>query len=84
MFTILPLSPRQIIILSKHGLLKKWEKQIAFLRTNPRHPSLNTEILEPKEHGIYSFRIDLKFRAIFFFHEDHKTIEILTITNHYH
>lgn len=83
MFTILPLTPRQTAQFSKYGLWKKWEKQIAFLRSNPQHPSLNTELLEPKKHGIYSFRIDRKFRALFFFHESHQTIEILAITLHY-
>ncbi|MEK7140930.1 MAG: hypothetical protein AAB800_00110 [Patescibacteria group bacterium] len=83
MFIILPLTPRQRTVLTKHGLSKKWEKQSAFLRTNPRHPSLNTELLEPKSHGIYSIRIDRKFRILFFFHEDHQTIEILAITLHY-
>ncbi len=84
MLIILPLTPRQHAILTKHGLLKKWEKQSSYLRVNPRHPSLNTELLEPKAHGIYSIRIDRKFRALFFFHDDHQTIEILAITLHYH
>ena len=84
MFTILPLTARQTAILLKYGLWKKWVKQIAFLRLNPQHPSLNIELLEPKKHGIYSFRIDRKFRALFFFHEDHQSVEIITITLHYH
>jgi len=51
---------------------------------NPAYPSLNLELLEPKQYGIYSFRIDRKFRAIFIFRPDKKAVEILNITVHYH
>lgn len=65
-----------------HGLNKKWQKSLLLFETNPRHPSLNTELLIPKENLIYSFRIDKKYRAIFIVHQD-KSIEVLKITNHY-
>ena len=44
--------------------------------------SQDTEILEPKENLLYSFRLDKKYRVIFLVHED-KSAEILKITNHY-
>lgn len=68
--------------LSKHTLTKKFEKQKNLFSSNPRHPSLHTEMLEPKSLKIYSFRIDLKYRAIFIFiHLDE--VEIIDINDHY-
>lgn len=83
MFTILPLNEKVKKKINKFSLRKKFEKQIKFLASNPSHPSLNIEILEPKIHGIYSFRIDIKFRALFVFRPDRQAIEILNITLHY-
>lgn len=51
--------------LEKHQLTKKFEKQKLLFENNTRHPSLNTELLEPKDFRIYSLRIDKKYRAIF-------------------
>lgn len=65
----------------KNKLSKKWEKVLYLLESNIRHPSLNTELLEPRWRGIYSFRIDRKYRALFFIINDE--IEIFQITNHY-
>lgn len=65
-----------------HRIEKKFEKQCSFFVTNPFHPSLETELLEPKEMKIWSFRVDRKYRAIFIFREKN-TIEILDINNHY-
>ena len=48
-----------------HYLTKKLVKQIQLFEQNPNHPSLNMEKLAPKEFGLYSFRIDRKYRAIF-------------------
>jgi len=68
--------------IKKHGLLKKWEKAKRLFENDPSHPSLNTELLEPKHRLIYSFRIDKKYRALFIcLSED--TIEILVVTRHY-
>jgi len=52
--------------LKDRGLLKKWQKAVLLFNANIKHPSLNTELLEPKWRGIYSFRIDRKYRALFF------------------
>ena len=68
--------------IKKHGLLKKWLKAKKLFEDNPSHPSLNTELLEPKHRLIYSFRIDKKYRALFICLPKDKT-EILTVTKHY-
>ncbi len=83
MTTILPYSKNIIQKAIKYGIEKRFHKQCTYLAQNPQHPSLHTELLEPKQHGIYSFRIDQKYRALFFFHKDKSAIEILTITVHY-
>ncbi len=67
--------------LKKHQLEKKYQKAKRLFEENPFHPSLNTEILEPKHLKIYSFRIDKKYRAIFIY--TNNEVEIITITNHY-
>jgi len=69
--------------LKKRGLLKKFEKQLKILGINPRYPSLNVELLQPKDRGIYSFRVDRKYRALFVYRDDLETIEILAVTDHY-
>lgn len=53
------------------------------LENNVYHPSLNVELLEPKKMGIYSFRIDRKYRAIFIFREKNEVIEVINVTVHY-
>lgn len=68
--------------LKKHKLENKFNKQIKLFLQNPRHPSLNTEILEPRHRKIYSFRIDRKYRVIFGFRK-HDEIEIVDINDHY-
>lgn len=67
--------------LTLHSLHKKFTKAKILFEENIRHPSLRTELLEPKQHGIYSFRLDQKFRALFFI--DGEEAEIFRITNHY-
>jgi|LGVE01.1.fsa_nt_gb Txe/YoeB family toxin of Txe-Axe toxin-antitoxin module len=68
--------------IKKHGLPKKWEKAKKLFENDPSHPSLNTEILEPKHRLIYSFRIDRKYRALFVCLSEDR-IEIISITKHY-
>jgi len=68
--------------LATRGLQKKFEKQIALFQANIFHPGLNTELLEPREMKIWSFRIDRKYRVLFIF-RDSETIEIIEVTNHY-
>lgn len=83
MFDILPLRKDVETKLKRYGLKRKFEKQMTFLKTNPKHPSLNLELLEPKNRRIYSIRIDRQFRALLKFLPDKKTIEVVVITNHY-
>lgn len=60
-----PLRHDLIAYLKKRGLYKKYHKQIGLFSLSSHHPSLHTEILEPRTLRIYSFRIDRKYRAIF-------------------
>ena len=68
--------------LKKHILAKKYKKAKKLFEQDPLYPSLNTELLEPKDRLIYSFRLDRKYRAIFIYVDD-GTIEIVAFTNHY-
>ena len=68
--------------IKKHGLLRKWHKARSLFENNPSHPSLNTELLEPRHRGIYSFRIDIKYRALFICQSD-SIVEIIAVTKHY-
>ena len=65
----------------KHNLVKKWNKAKKKFESDIRHPSLKTELLEPRWRGIYSFRLDRKYRALFFISEDE--VEVFQITKHY-
>lgn len=78
---IKPIRPDLFKFLKKRNLTKKFHKQALLFKENPKHPSLNTEIIEPKELKIYSFRVDKKYRAIFIFIEGE--VEIIDINNHY-
>ena len=76
-----PLTQKQEQYLKDHRLITKYFKQIELLVANPHQSSLSTEKLVPKEMNLYSFRIDIHYRAIFRFVSDH--IKIIAITNHY-
>jgi Txe/YoeB family toxin of Txe-Axe toxin-antitoxin module len=65
-----------------HGLSKRWEKAKNLFEDNPSHPSLETELLEPKHRLIYSFRIDKKYRALFIYLPENR-VEIIAVTKHY-
>lgn len=77
-----PLRSDLVKYLKKHGLARKFDKQLKLFLTNPHYPSLHTEILEPKSLKIYSFRLDKKYRAIFIVKSE-KLIEIVDINCHY-
>lgn len=66
----------------KHRLVSKWDKARRLFENDIRHPSLETELLEPRWHGIYSFRIDKKYRALFFIDRGGNA-EVFRVTNHY-
>lgn len=79
---IKPLQPKLLKYLARHRLIKKLSKQIKLFEENQNHVSLNTEKLEPKNLGLYSFRIDRKYRAIFHMISPTEA-EIIDINDHY-
>ncbi len=79
---IFPIHPEIEKYLKKKGLFGKFEKQKKLFESNIFHPSLNTEVLEPKHLRFWSFRIDKNYRVIFIF-RNKETIEIIDANNHY-
>lgn len=77
-----PLDSESEKYLSKHNLSKKFNKQLNLFLNNPRHPSLDTERLEPKQYKLFSFRIDRKYRVVFVFLEP-DLISVVEINDHY-
>jgi plasmid maintenance system killer protein len=77
-----PLRKDIIEYIDGHNLQKKWEKASFLFQQNIRHTSLKTELLEPHWRGIYSFRVDQKYRALFFMKKE-GIAEVFVITNHY-
>lgn len=77
-----PLRSDLVKYLEAHNLTKKWKKVTRLFEENIRHPSLHTELLEPRWHGIYSFRVDKKYRALFFITK-HGVAEVFAITSPY-
>ena len=78
---ILPLRDdlyRKIVL---YGLVPAWDKAVKLFECDHRYPSLHAELLEPKHHGIHSFRINQKYRALFFVKDGRA--EVFQITNHY-
>ena len=67
--------------LRKYSLVEKFSKASKLFQSDPRHPSLHVELMEPREFGLYSFRIDRKFRAQFTIIDGEA--EITDITVHY-
>ena len=82
MVEIVPISQKIIKKISILNLQKKFDKQYRLLSENPAYPSLNVELLEPRKHGIYSFRIDRKYRALFIYRKE-GVVEIIAVTAHY-
>lgn len=79
---IKPLRKDLVNLLKKQSLEQKWEKAKSLFEANIKYPSLNVELLEPRWRGIYSFRLDKKYRALFFMTNDGKA-EVFQITKHY-
>ncbi|MFA4846098.1 MAG: hypothetical protein WC654_06090 [Patescibacteria group bacterium] len=78
----LPLSKRLSAYIQKHQLERAFQKQFNLILQNPFHPSLHTEILQPKNLHLYSFRITRSYRAIFIYRSE-GLIEIIDVSNHY-
>ncbi len=68
--------------IEERRLEKKFEKQKRLFEQNPFHPSLHSELLEPKRMRIWSFRLDKKYRALFIFRAK-GVIEIIEVNDHY-
>ena len=79
---IKPLRIDLLKYLKKRNLVVKYEKQVRFFEVDQKHPSLNTEILEPKNLRLYSFRIDRKYRAIFVYLGSEE-VEVVDVNDHY-
>lgn len=45
------------------GLTNQLNRKIGYFTNKPSHPSLHFELLQPKQLGIYSIRINDQFRA---------------------
>lgn len=76
-----PLNRRIGLYLRRHQLVGKFNKQVKLFQENPRHPFLHTELLEPKTAGVYSFRLDKKYRVLFIIVDSQA--EIIDINLHY-
>jgi len=79
---ILPLSKRLVAYLVRCGLSGRFEKQRRLFEQNPFHPSLHTEILEPRRFRVCSFRITRTYRAVFVY-LGRDAVEIIDINAHY-
>lgn len=75
------LTKKQQKFIGTKKLQDKYKKAVELFEKDYRHPSLHVELLEPKNLKIYSFRIDLKYRAVFIIVKGEA--EIIAITNHY-
>ncbi len=82
MIVIAPLRPDLVAYLEKRGLFGKFKKQRRLFAANSLYPSLHTELLEPHNLRIYSFRIDKRYRAIFIYIGG-QMVEIVDINDHY-
>lgn len=78
---ILPLNALVRKQLKRLRLGRKFEKQKTIFEADLHYPSLNTEKLEPKSVGLYSFRIDRKYRAIFRIRDG--LAEVVHVAKHY-
>lgn len=78
-----PIRKDLVLYIKKHNLKERWKKASDFFERDVRHPSLHIELLEPKWRGIYSFRLDRKYRALFFIRPADGFAEVFAITNHY-
>lgn len=76
------LNPKLVNYLTKHNLTNKFNRQLLLFKENPNHTSFNTEKLSPKTAGLYSFRIDRKYRVIFHILQSGKA-QIVDINDYY-
>lgn len=75
-------TPKIRTFIRARNLDEKWEKARVLFEKDIRHPSLHTELMEPKDEMIYSFRVDKKYRALFVIKNG--VAFVFRVTNHYH
>lgn len=63
------------------GIRRKTVRHIEYFRTNPSHPSLHIEKLQPAQLGVWSFRVDRGYRIVFRFDGAGNAI-LLTVGQH--
>lgn len=71
-------------------LIKVLNKKIEYLRTNPKHPSLNTKALHVSESwcrqkgidDVFEFRISMSFRCVFYVIHEQREIILVSVGNH--
>lgn len=71
-----------VAYLRQRNLWKRWQKQKSLFEQNPKHPSLHTELLEPRHLKLYSFRLTQKYRVIFVY-VGNGEVEVIDINDHY-
>ncbi len=49
------------------SIQRKAAKKAELFKSNPFHPSLRAEKLHPKQHEVWSFRVDQAYRIVFKF-----------------
>jgi Txe/YoeB family toxin of Txe-Axe toxin-antitoxin module len=76
-----PLNKKQIKFIEQHDLKIKYEKAVKLFEIDHRYPSLQLELLEPKNLKFYSFRLNTKYRVVFIVVDGEA--EVIAITNHY-
>jgi Txe/YoeB family toxin of Txe-Axe toxin-antitoxin module len=74
--------PDILVYAKEHNIFLKFKKSLKYLALDIRHSSLRTELFNPKHKGFYSFRVDKKYRGMFFFNKKGE-IEVFSLTNHY-
>lgn len=62
-------------------LQKKAVKQINIFKQYPLYPSLNNEKIEPKENGLWTIRIDQKYRILYRY-DKNNIVVLLTCGSH--
>lgn len=79
---LLPIHTEIVEYLEARQLVRVFEKQCRLFMSDSKHPSLHTEVLEPKQLKLFSFRVNKKYRAIFIYRGP-DVAEILDVNNHY-
>ena len=63
------------------SIQKKAIKQIDIFKKYPMYPSLNNEKIEPKDNGLWTIRIDQKYRILYKYNKNNSVV-LLTCGSH--